>query len=184
MEQPRSLCYSRVQCTIMITSRTKKLIQSCDVFLLVRVFKPEILQKTLLEISLNTDKPHSKSSGFVVKCNTGMEYCLFIKIRIVVGKLNTFKKMKNKHTLTAWGFEWTMYQGVGKTPTFGYILGLLMLRSRRAKMASISVALHVCCHVSFRNHFSTSHTQCDLSWQVSYTTQNCCAFSVQKSSEF
>lgn len=35
MEQPRNLCYRRVQYTIMITSRTKKLIQKCDVFLLV-----------------------------------------------------------------------------------------------------------------------------------------------------
>lgn len=34
-------------------------------------------------------------------------------------------KNENKHTLTAWGFEWTMYQRVEKTPTFGYIQGPL-----------------------------------------------------------
>lgn len=44
--------------------------------------------------------PHSESSGLLVKCNTEMKYCLFIK-RIVFGKLNTFTKIKNKHTLTA-----------------------------------------------------------------------------------
>lgn len=44
--------------------------------------------------------PHSESSGLLVKCNTEMKYCLVIK-RTVFGKLNTFTKIKNKHTLTA-----------------------------------------------------------------------------------
>lgn len=94
MEQPRSLCYSTVSCTKTMTSRTKKHIQSCNILPLVRGFKPEILWNTFLEFSLNIDMPHSKSSGFLVKHNTEMEYCLFIEIRNVFGKLHNCKKWK------------------------------------------------------------------------------------------
>lgn len=104
---------------------------------------------------------HSESSGLLVKCNTEMKYCLVIK-RTVFGKLNTFTKIKNKHTLTAWGFEWTMYQRVESTLTLGYILGPFMFKSCPAKMISISAAsINI-----IRNHFCIYHTH-DFSWQIS-----------------
>lgn len=102
-----------------------------------------------------------KKGNFLVKCNLEMEHCLFMKIRNVFGKLNIFYRVKNKHLLTAWGFKWTLYQGVEKTPILCNILETAWQRWLQAFRV-----IYLCWHVPFWNPFGLFPTQYGFLWQI------------------
>lgn len=114
------------------------------------------------------DEPHSISSGFSVKCNTEMEYCLFIKIRGVFEKLNTFKKLKYtySHSLRV---EIACTEELRKPLLFRFHPGTSGIQKGPSEDDQHFSGyqriggIYLRCDVPFGIHLSASHKQCGCS---------------------